>query len=193
MRMAMSKAKPSLAGDGGAQQARARGGAPARPPGAAGDRCIRRADRRCPARADRPRADGHALEHQVGEVGEDDAVLERARLALVGVADDVFLFAGRLRPPIPISGWWGSRRRPAAQPGAFPLCAARRPAGGPAPPASPLPGSMVLNVNGLVAVRTVLVVAGHMRRSLGDAGGVRAEHLPALAPGCRGLSPASRG
>ena len=40
-------------------------------------------------RADGARRDRHALEHEVGVLGEDHAVLERARLALVGVADDV--------------------------------------------------------------------------------------------------------
>lgn len=39
-------------------------------------------------------ADGHSLEDQIGEVGEDDAVFEGAGLALVRIADDVFLFAG---------------------------------------------------------------------------------------------------
>ena len=52
------------------------------------------------AGADGAAGDRHAGEHEVGELGEDDAVLERARLTLVGVADDVlpvaFLRAGEV-------------------------------------------------------------------------------------------------
>ena len=44
--------------------------------------------------ADGPRPDGHAVEDQIGELAEDEPVFERARLALVGVADDV------LGPPL---------------------------------------------------------------------------------------------
>ena len=65
------------------------------------------------ARADDPGADGHALEHQVGELGEDHAVLEGARLAFVGIADDVlagfsagqfhFRLVGKPAPPRPFS------------------------------------------------------------------------------------------
>ncbi len=42
-------------------------------------------------RADGAGRDRHALEHEVGVVGQEHPVLERARLALVGVAHDVLL------------------------------------------------------------------------------------------------------
>ena len=40
------------------------------------------------ARADRPRGDGHALDQQMRPFGQQHPVLEGARLAFVGVADD---------------------------------------------------------------------------------------------------------
>ena len=53
------------------------------------------------AGADHQGPDGHALEHQVGELGEDDAVFEGAGLAFVGVADDVLAVAGALGGQFP--------------------------------------------------------------------------------------------
>ncbi len=61
--------------------------------------------------ADDSGADGHSFKHQVGEVGQDDAVLESAGFALVGIADDVFLFAGRFGGHAATSGWSESPRR----------------------------------------------------------------------------------
>ena len=42
-------------------------------------------------------ADDHAFDHQVRQILQDEAIFDRARLALVGVADDV-LFWPRLAP-----------------------------------------------------------------------------------------------
>ncbi len=63
------------------------------------------------AGADGAAGDGHAGEHEVGELGEDDAVLERARLTLVGVADDVLPVALLRSRRSSTSCRWGSRRR----------------------------------------------------------------------------------
>ena len=54
----------------------------------------------------------HPLDQEVGRPADQLAVLEGARLALVGVADDVLLGAGLGRGRPPISGGWGTRRRP---------------------------------------------------------------------------------
>ena len=121
---------------------RAAGGALA--PRARGGRCIRReVDDPVPG-AEAVGGDGHALEHQVGMIGEDHAVLECARLAFVGVADDVFLFAWNWRPGSTWC-WWGSRPRrgPAARIGRSPRSSAGCRA---MAAARPLPGSIVENV-----------------------------------------------
>ena len=54
------------------------------------------------AGADGAAADGHALEHKVGEVAQDDPVFEGAGLAFVGVTDDVLVLAlfGRAEVPL---------------------------------------------------------------------------------------------
>ena len=46
----------------------------------------------------------HALDEEVWHGGEDAAVLDGARLALVGVADDVLLVAGRVADGLPLDG-----------------------------------------------------------------------------------------
>lgn len=46
--------------------------------------------------------DRHPLDHQVGEFGEQDAVLEGAGLALVGIAHDVVLGADRFAGQAPL-------------------------------------------------------------------------------------------
>ncbi len=51
---------------------------------------------------DREGRDGHALEHQIQVVREELPVLERAGLALVGVAHDVAERVGRLRARRPL-------------------------------------------------------------------------------------------
>src|SRR5207344_1211585 len=48
-------------------------------------------------RADRIPRDDHSLDQDVGVVADDVAVLESARLALVGIADDVLLAREALR------------------------------------------------------------------------------------------------
>ena len=93
--------------------------------------------------ADHAGADRHALEHQVGEVGEDHAVFERARLAFVGVADDVFLLGLGVRRPAPTSGWWESPRRRGPRSPSGRSRPALRPASWPSAALRPLPGSMV--------------------------------------------------
>src|SRR5204863_9486808 len=47
-------------------------------------------------------ADDHPLDEDVRVVADDVAVLERARLALVGIADDVLLAGERLRHEAPL-------------------------------------------------------------------------------------------
>ena len=61
--------------------------------------------------ADRARGDHQPLEHAVRIAFHHAAVHERARVALVGVADDVFLALGLRRGPLPTCARWGSRRR----------------------------------------------------------------------------------
>ena len=114
---------------------------------------------------DHPGPDRHPLEHQVGVVGEDDAVLEGAGLAFVGVADDVFAFGlrssaarshfrlvGKPAPPRP--------RRPER------LISASTSAGGlaPGPRPGPLPGSTRENVS-VAGPRAPCVMAGAPFRS----------------------------
>ena len=98
-------------------------------------------------RADDPRADGHAFEHQVGEVGQDHAVLERARLAFVGVADHVLPLARRLGGQFPLQAGGEAGAAPSPQPRGFAPCAGRRPGAGQAPRAARCPASIVLNVS----------------------------------------------
>src|SRR2546426_889448 len=65
------------------------------------------------ARARHHAGQDHALDHQVGDVLQEEAVLDRARLALVRVADDVLLGAGGAAHDLPLH----ARRKPrAAQP-----------------------------------------------------------------------------
>ena len=116
--------------------------------------------------ADDPRADGHAFEHQVGEVGQDHAVFERARLAFIGIADHVLLFARQTWRPIPTSGWWGSRRRLVPAAPSLAPCARRRPGGGPAPPQ---PAARLDRAEGqLIGRRADRCHGAHIRRSLGE-------------------------
>ena len=58
------------------------------------------------AGADGTRRDGHALDEQVGPFGQQHAVLERAGLALVGVADDDALVGLGRRRRIATCGRW---------------------------------------------------------------------------------------
>ena len=53
-------------------------------------------------RADGVAADRHAFDHQVGVAFEQAAVHESARVAFVGVADDVLLVAAATCGPAPI-------------------------------------------------------------------------------------------
>src|SRR5208337_2601409 len=63
--------------------------------------------------------DCHSLEHALDEGCQQDAVLERAGLALVGVADDVTLGAGRIAAALPFDRSRESCAAAAAQVGAF--------------------------------------------------------------------------
>ncbi len=68
-----------------------------------------------PRRADRVRADRHALEYEVGVAREQHAVLERAGLAFVGVADDVARRARRRAARLPLEPGGEPRTAAAAQ------------------------------------------------------------------------------
>ena len=145
--MVMSKAKPSLSGYGGPQQARVAAALQHGLQVRAKIGVFRAEVDDALRRADDPRADRHAFEHQVGELGQDHAVFERARLAFVGIADHVLLLArgdlaanshfrlvGKPAPPRPRSPEDSTLRKASAEGRAS---AAR----------SPLPGSMVLKVS----------------------------------------------
>ena len=67
-----------------------------RPPGRSAAPCTRAAGRCTRGSRHGQPADDHRLDHEVGDVAQDLAVLERPRLALVGVADDVLLRVGPL-------------------------------------------------------------------------------------------------
>ena len=62
-------------------------------------------------RADRVGRDQHAFEHAMRIAFEHAAIHERAGIAFVGVADDVFLRADRLSRPCSTSGRWDIPRR----------------------------------------------------------------------------------
>ncbi|MNT49547.1 hypothetical protein D3C72_1864090 [compost metagenome] len=64
--------------------------------------------------AHRIRADGHAFDQRVRVVADDVAVLERAGLAFIGVADQVFLPRERARHEAPLQA--GREARTAAAP-----------------------------------------------------------------------------
>ena len=66
-------------------------------------------------RADGVGGDGHAFEHAVRIAFQDAAVHERAGVAFVGVADDVFLARSASWRPCPTSGRWEARAAAAAQ------------------------------------------------------------------------------
>ena len=61
--------------------------------------------------ADAVGGDGHAFDQPVRIALDDGPVHERPGIAFVGVADQVFLVAGRLRGRTSISCRWGNRRR----------------------------------------------------------------------------------
>ena len=73
------------------------------------------------ARADAHRVgrDRHALDDDVRVVAQDVAVLERARLALVGVADQVLLTRKLPRHEAPFQAGGKARTAPAPQPGSL--------------------------------------------------------------------------
>ncbi len=53
-------------------------------------------------RAKRMGGDGHAVEHKIGRLGQQNAILEGARFALVGVANDMVGRADRLSAQTPL-------------------------------------------------------------------------------------------
>ena len=63
--------------------------------------------------------DGHAFEHAVRVAFEHGAVHERARVALVGVANHVFRFGGRLRHQLPLHAGGEPRAAAPAQAAGF--------------------------------------------------------------------------
>jgi hypothetical protein len=55
-------------------------------------------------------SEDHGFDHEMRQLGEDDAVLERARFALVGVTDDVLRRARFFADEVPL----GAGRKPGA-------------------------------------------------------------------------------
>jgi hypothetical protein len=75
-----------------------------------------------PTGTDDPGADRHALDHQIGIVGQQDAILEGPGLALVRVADDVAIGPGSLATEAPFERRRETRPAAPAQSRAFHLC-----------------------------------------------------------------------
>ncbi len=65
-------------------------------------------------RTERVAGDRHAVENEIGEFGQQQAVFERSRFALVSIADDIVLPADRLagEPPFHAGGKTGSATAP---------------------------------------------------------------------------------
>ena len=61
----------------------------------------------------------HALDHQVRDVFHDEAILDGAGFALIGVADNVFLFARSIAHDLPLAAGRETGAAHAAQPAGF--------------------------------------------------------------------------
>ena len=72
-------------------------------------------------RAGHQARDDHALDHQVRQIAQDEAVFDGAGLAFIGVADHVFFAARRLANGFPLHAGGKSRAAQAAESAGFQL------------------------------------------------------------------------